>query len=57
MIAAQAGDRVAYQTLLQECVPLIKTVARGQGVSFDRIDDVVQETLITIHRARQTYAE
>jgi RNA polymerase sigma-70 factor (ECF subfamily) len=55
MVAAQAGDRVAYETLLQDCIPFIKMVARRQGVSFDRIDDVVQETLITVHRARQTY--
>jgi RNA polymerase sigma factor (sigma-70 family) len=55
MVAAQAGDRVAYETLLQDCIPFIKIVARRQGVSFDRVDDVVQETLITVHRARQTY--
>jgi RNA polymerase sigma factor (sigma-70 family) len=55
MVAAQAGDRITYETLLQECIPFIKTVARRQGVSLDRIDDVVQETLITVHRARQTY--
>jgi RNA polymerase sigma factor (sigma-70 family) len=55
MVAAQAGDRAAYETLLQDCIPFIKMVARRQGVSFDRIDDVVQETLLTVHRARQTY--
>jgi RNA polymerase sigma-70 factor (ECF subfamily) len=41
--------------LLQDCIPFIKMVARRQGVSVDRIDDVVQETLLTVHRARQTY--
>jgi RNA polymerase sigma factor (sigma-70 family) len=30
-------------------------VARGQGIRSDLIDDVVQETLLTVHRARQTY--
>ena len=30
-------------------------VARKQGVPVDLLDDVVQETLITIHRVRQTY--
>ena len=55
MVAAQAGDRAAYETLLQDCIPFIKRVARRQGVSFDRIDDVVQDTLVTVHRARQTY--
>jgi RNA polymerase sigma factor (sigma-70 family) len=55
MVAAQAGDRAAYETLLQDCIPFIKMVARRQGVSFDRIDDVVQDTLLTVHRPRQTY--
>jgi RNA polymerase sigma factor (sigma-70 family) len=52
---AQAGDKVAYQRLLRGCTPLIRRVARHQGVQGDRVDDVVQETLLTIHRARQTY--
>ena len=54
MAAAQAGDRAAYATLLQECVPYIRSVA-SRRLSPDRIDDAVQETLLTIHRARQTY--
>ena len=55
MVAAQAGDRAAYETLLRDCIPFIKRVARGQGVQPDFIDDVVQETLLTVHRARHTY--
>jgi len=34
---------------------MIRSVAYRQGVPFDGIDDVVQETLLTVHRARQTY--
>lgn len=55
MAAAQAGDRAAYEALLRDCVPLIKAVAGRQGVPADRIDDVVQDVLLTIHRARHTY--
>ena len=55
MVAAQAGDRTVYQTLLRDCTPFIKTVARRQGVPLNHIDDVVQETLLTVHRARRTY--
>ena len=55
MVAAQAGDRAAYETLLRDCIPFIRRVARGQGVRPDFIDDVVQETLLTVHQARQTY--
>jgi RNA polymerase sigma-70 factor (ECF subfamily) len=55
MGAAQAGDRAAYEDLLRACIPLIKRVARGQGVGPDGLDDVVQETLLSIHQARHTY--
>jgi RNA polymerase sigma-70 factor (ECF subfamily) len=55
MAAAQAGDGTAYQALLRDCIPLIKSVARRRGVSADHVDDVVQDTLLTVHRARQTY--
>jgi RNA polymerase sigma factor (sigma-70 family) len=55
MVAAQAGDQAAYGALLRDCVGVIEKVARRQGVPADRIDDVVQDTLLTVHRARQTY--
>lgn len=55
MTAAQAGDRAAYEALLRDCVPLIQVVAARQGVPPDHVDDVVQDVLLTIHRARQTY--
>ena len=53
--ATQAGDRAAYEALLRDCVGVIESVARRQGIPADRIDDVVQDTLLTVHRARQTY--
>jgi RNA polymerase sigma factor (sigma-70 family) len=55
MAAAQAGDQAAYGALLRDCVGVIERIARRQGVPTDRVDDVVQDTLLTIHRARQTY--
>jgi RNA polymerase sigma-70 factor (ECF subfamily) len=55
MASAQAGDGAAYQVLLRECIPVIKSVARRRGVVADRIDDVVQDVLLIVHRARQTY--
>ena len=55
MAAAQAGDRSAYEALLRDCVPIIQAVARRQGVPLDQVDDVVQDVLLSIHRARQTY--
>ena len=55
MAAAQAGDAAAYQQLLRDCIPIIQSLARRRGVAPDRLDDVVQDVLLTIHRARQTY--
>lgn len=55
MIATQAGDSAAYEELLRQCVPYIKNVARRRTIAGDRTDDVVQDVLLTIHRARHTY--
>jgi len=55
MAAAQGGDRASYEALLRDSVPLIRTIAIRHGVPADRCDDVVQDVLLTVHRARQTY--
>jgi RNA polymerase sigma-70 factor (ECF subfamily) len=55
MGAAQDGDQRAYQSLLRACLPEAAAVARRQGVPPDRVDDVVQDVLLTIHRARATF--
>jgi RNA polymerase sigma factor (sigma-70 family) len=55
MSAAQAGDRIAYETLLRDCMSFIVGLSRRQGVPPDRVDDVVQEVLLTVHRARAAY--
>ena len=55
MAAAQAGDRVAYERVLADSVALIRNVARHHRVPVDTLDDVVQETLLTVHRVRHTY--
>ncbi len=55
MAAAQAGDRGAYERLLHGCTPLIRRVVRHRGIQADRVDDVTQDVLLTVHRARQAY--
>lgn len=55
MRTAQAGDAAAYRALLRDCVPVIAAMARARGVRGAAVDDVVQDTLLTVHRARATY--
>jgi RNA polymerase sigma factor (sigma-70 family) len=55
MARAQTGDKSAYEMLLRECIPFIRSVARQHRVHPDWIDDVVQDTLISVHDARATY--
>ena len=55
MNAARTGDRTAYENLVRESIPFIKMVVRRQGVPADFVDDVVQDTLLTVHRSRQCY--
>jgi RNA polymerase sigma factor (sigma-70 family) len=55
MAAAQAGDAQAYRRLLRACLPVVAGMARAQGVRPEAVDDVVQDVLLTIHRARATY--
>ena len=55
MRAAQGGDAQAYQTVLRACVPIAAATARRSGVRPDRVDDVVQDVLLTVHRALATY--
>ena len=55
MAAAQDGDKAAYARLLRDCEPIIRRAGRRAGVVDDRLEDVVQDTLLTLHNARQTY--
>jgi len=55
MRCAQAGNRAAYDQLVRTSIPFIKMVARKQGVPTDAVDDVVQETLLTLHRTLTEY--
>ncbi|UCF68463.1 MAG: sigma-70 family RNA polymerase sigma factor [Acidobacteriota bacterium] len=52
---AQDGDQQAYESLLRELVGLLRAHALRRGARADWVDDVIQETLLSIHRARHTY--
>ncbi|MSP50201.1 MAG: sigma-70 family RNA polymerase sigma factor [Alphaproteobacteria bacterium] len=55
MTAAQDGGQADYARLLREIVPLIRAIASYHHRAPDRVDDVVQDVLLTIHRVRHTY--
>ncbi len=55
MARAQAGDRDAYNQLLKAMVPVIRAFARKKISDETLVEDVIQETLLAIHRVRHTY--
>ena len=55
MKRAQAGDEVAYASLLVLLTGVARKYARARVGDAPWIEDVVQETLLTVHGARQTY--
>ena len=52
---AQAGDREAYADLLTQLASAARAFVRGRARQAPWVDDVVQEILIAVHRARRTY--
>lgn len=57
MVAAQQGDRRSYEQLLREITPVLRRLARQQWPTGSPADfeDIVQETLLTVHTLRHTY--
>ena len=55
MSAAQSGDRIAYERLLREITPLVRALVRRHCSNRADIEEMVQDTLLTLHRVRQTY--
>lgn len=55
MRAAQGGDRLAYARLLREVSPFVRSLLRRYCSQTQDIEEMVQDTLLTLHRVRQTY--
>ncbi len=55
MIAAQAGDNKAYRTLLLEVEQLSQRYLTSRVTSMSDRNDITQEILLSIHKARHTY--
>lgn len=55
MARAQAGDQNAYQTLLEEIAPSLRSLCRSYVGHDDDLEDIVQDILLTVHGIRHTY--
>ncbi len=55
MEAAQSGDRVAYERLLLAILPVLRRLVSVRLGEPAGVEDVVQNVLLSIHRARHTY--
>jgi RNA polymerase sigma-70 factor (ECF subfamily) len=59
MKAALGGDQPAYERLLREIAPAIRTIVerrlRQMGAPTGDSEDVVQETLLAVHLKRHTW--
>lgn len=55
MARAQAGDKAAYNQVLKAMVPAIRALVCRKISDEVLVEDVIQETLLAIHRVRHTY--
>jgi RNA polymerase sigma-70 factor (ECF subfamily) len=55
MASAQCGDGEAYESLLNEVIPILRGFVRTRLRDAAAEEDVVQNVLMSIHRARHTY--
>lgn len=55
MERAQAGDGEAYRLLLESVLPELRGFLRKRVRDGEEVEDLVQEVLLTVHRARHTY--
>ena len=55
MALAQEGDKAAYECLLADILPVLRSFTRRRLGDDVAAEDVVQEILLSVHRARRTY--
>ena len=55
MRAAQEGDRAAYEQLLRAIIPFVRSLSRRRCRNPSDVEEMVQDTLLTVHRVRHTY--
>jgi RNA polymerase sigma-70 factor, ECF subfamily len=54
LLAGLAGDGAAYSNFLSQLSPILRRVI-GRKIPMSDVEDVLQEVLISIHKARHTY--
>jgi RNA polymerase sigma-70 factor, ECF subfamily len=52
---AQAGDKAAYDVLIRRAIPVLRAFFSRSSATANDCDDLVQETLIAVHRVLHTY--
>jgi DNA-directed RNA polymerase specialized sigma24 family protein len=55
MAHAQDGDRSAYQRLLREITPYLRSLAARRHRDPSDVEDAVQDILLTVHAIRHTF--
>jgi RNA polymerase sigma factor (sigma-70 family) len=55
MARAQDGDKSAYQRLLREITPYLRSLAARRHRDPSDIEDAVQDILLTVHAIRHTF--
>ncbi|MBW2726433.1 MAG: sigma-70 family RNA polymerase sigma factor [Deltaproteobacteria bacterium] len=55
MRASQEGDGEAFEALLKEILPRVRSQVFGRLGGREHAEDVVQNVLLSIHRSRHTY--
>lgn len=55
-VAAQEGNKTAYNRLLSEIAPFTKNFLLSRVVNPDWADDITQEVLISVHKSLKTYS-
>ncbi len=55
MAAYQAGDAAAFDRLYAGLAPLVRRYLSALARDAGRLDDLVQDTFLQMHRARRTY--
>lgn len=55
MEKARQGDQDAYRLLLMEVTPLLRRFILSKGIPRHEVEDVLQDTLLSLHKVRHTY--